>query len=444
VLPGCVKPACVVFQNGVIESVLAHGEAPPQAELNEYGEQYILPGLIDAHIHVNDPGRADWEGFETATRAAAAGGFTCIVDMPLNCIPATTTVEALEAKRLAANGGSMVDFLFWGGAVHGNAQHLKALAEAGVAGFKAFMVHPGIEEFSMVDEADLRQAMPVIAETGLPLLVHAEAPGPIEAVTSAPGAWNDYAAYLRSRPDESEAQAIQLLIRLCEEYKCHVHIVHLSSATGLESLRKARETGLPITVETCPHYLYWAAEGIGAGNTALKCAPPIRSQANQDQLWQALRARDIDLIATDHSPCPAAMKKMETGDFRQAWGGISSVSLAISVVWTKAQLHGFEIGDVVRWLCEQPARLAGVSKEKGTIAPGCDADFAVFDDKETWQVTPDDLHFKNKVSPYVNERLRGRVTATYLRGNLIYSRANLADGAAFSAAFNGHECRVRK
>jgi allantoinase len=444
VLPGGVKPACVVFKNGVIESVVAHGTLPEQAELYDHGEQYILPGLIDAHIHINDPGRSDWEGFETATRAAAAGGFTCIVDMPLNCIPATTTVEALDAKRVSAQGNAMVDFLFWGGAVHGNTEHLKPLAEAGVAGFKAFMVHPGIEEFSMVDEADLRQAMPVIAQTGLPLLVHAEAPGPIQAAPAAPDAWHDYAAYLVSRPDESERQAIQLLIRLCEEYRCKVHIVHLSSAAALASLRLARESGLPITVETCPHYLYWTAEAIAAGNTALKCAPPIRSKANQAELWRALRARDIDLIATDHSPCPASMKKRETGDFRQAWGGISSVSLALSVVWTQAQLHGFDMSDVARWLCDQPARLAGVSMEKGRIASGFDADFAVFDDEETWLVTADDLHFKNKVSPYVDERLKGRILATYLRGERIYERPAMTDAAAFSPTFNGRECRVRK
>ena len=434
-MPDGVQPASILVQDNSVQSVGPYGSAPAELPMRDFGDQYILPGLIDAHIHINEPGRTHWEGFETATKAAAAGGFTCLVDMPLNCIPSTTSVAALAEKRAAASGNAVVDYRLWGGTVHGNAPDLKPLAQAGVAGFKAFMVHPGTEEFSMVEEADLRLAMPVIAECGLPLLVHAESPGPIAAAPTAPGEWRAYQKYLASRPDESEVEAIRLLIRLCAEYKCHVHVVHLSSAKALGDLRTAREAGLPLTVETCPHYLYFAAECIADGNTALKCAPPIRSIANQAELWQALRARQIDLIATDHSPCPPELKKFDVGDFKQAWGGIASVSLALSAVWTKASENGFAMSDIARWMAEKPAELAGISSFKGKIAAGYDADFAVFDAAERWQPAPDSLHFRHKVSPYLGEPLQGRVTSTFLRGQCVYN-------GDFPPQRLGRECRV--
>ena len=434
-MPDGVQPASILVQDNSVQSVGPYGSAPAELPMRDFGDQYILPGLIDAHIHINEPGRTHWEGFETATKAAAAGGFTCLVDMPLNCIPSTTSVAALAEKRAAASGNAVVDYRLWGGTVHGNAPDLKPLAQAGVAGFKAFMVHPGTEEFSMVEEADLRLAMPVIAECGLPLLVHAESPGPIAAAPTAPGEWRAYQKYLASRPDESEVEAIRLLIRLCAEYKCHGHVVHLSSAKALGDLRTAREAGLPLTVETCPHYLYFAAECIADGNTALKCAPPIRSIANQAELWQALRARQIDLIATDHSPCPPELKKFDVGDFKQAWGGIASVSLALSAVWTKASENGFAMSDIARWMAEKPAELAGISSFKGKIAAGYDADFAVFDAAERWQPAPDSLHFRHKVSPYLGEPLQGRVTSTFLRGQCVYN-------GDFPPQRLGRECRV--
>ena len=294
-----------------------------------------MPGLVDPHIHINEPGRTDWEGFETATRAAAAGGYTCLIDMPLNCIPSTTDVAALAGKRQAAAGKALVDYRFWGGAVHGNAGHLQALAQNGVAGFKAFMVHPGTNEFSMVTEQDLRLAMPIVAETGLPLLVHAEAPGPIEeaARQCTDRDMRRYANYMNSRPESAEIEAISLIIKLCREYSCRVHVVHLAAASALTDLRAARDEGLPITVETCPHYLFFSAEAIEDGNTAFKCAPPIRRAENRELLWEALQKGDIDLIATDHSPCPPEMKRIEEGDFKGAWGGIASVSLALPAVY---------------------------------------------------------------------------------------------------------------
>ncbi len=431
-----MQPASILVQDEAVHSVGPYGSAPAEIEVRDFGDQYILPGLIDAHIHINEPGRTHWEGFETATKAAAAGGFTCLIDMPLNCIPSTTSLAALEEKRAAASGNALVDYRFWGGTVHGNGADLKPLAQAGVAGFKAFMVNPGTEEFSMVEEADLRIAMPIIAQCGLPLLVHAESPGPIAAAPVTPGEWRAYHKYLASRPDESEVEAIRLLIRLCAEYKCHVHIVHLSSAQALGEIRAAREAGLPLTVETCPHYLYFAAECVADGNTALKCAPPIRSKANQAELWQALRAREIDLVATDHSPCPPELKKFESGDFKQAWGGIASVSLALSVVWTKASANGFAMSDVARWMAEKPAELAGISSFKGKIAAGYDADFAIFDASQEWQPTPDSLHFRHKVSPYLGETFQGRVTSTFLRGQCVYN-------GDFPPQRLGRECRVR-
>ncbi len=434
-MPDGVEPACILVQDDAVHSVSPYGSAPAEMQVRDFGDQYILPGLIDAHIHINEPGRTHWEGFETATKAAAAGGFTCLIDMPLNCIPSTTSVAALEEKRSAASGNAVVDYRFWGGTVHGNSQDLKPLAQAGVAGFKAFMVHPGTEEFSMVEEADLRLAMPLIAECGLPLLVHAESPGPIAAAPVAQGEWRAYQKYLASRPDESEVEAIRLLIRLCAEYKCRVPVVHLSSAKALEEIRGARAEGLPLTVETCPHYLYFAAECIADGNTALKCAPPIRSKANQAELWQALRAGEIDLVATDHSPCPPELKKLDSGDFKQAWGGIASVSLALSAVWTKARENGFAMTDIARWMAEKPAELAGISSFKGKIAAGYDADFAIFDASEEWQPTPDSLHFRHKVSPYLGEPLQGRVTATFLRGECVYN-------GDFPTQRRGRECRV--
>ncbi len=330
-----MRPACVFFEEGRITQVGEHAAA---TAIEDFGDKYILPGLIDPHIHINEPGRTEWEGFETATRAAAAGGYTCLIDMPLNCIPSTTDLGALAHKRTMAAGKALVDYRFWGGAVQGNAGDLKALAAAGVAGFKSFMVHPGTDEFSMVTEEDLRVAMPIIAQSGLPLLVHAELPGPIEqAGRQLTGAdMRRYTNYLLSRPDSAEVEAIRLIIRLCREYGCRVHIVHLATGSALADLRAARAEGLPITVETCPHYLFFSSEEIPDGGTAFKCAPPIRGGENRELLWRALQAGEIDLIGTDHSPCPPELKRTETGDFKAAWGGIASVSLALSAVWTAA------------------------------------------------------------------------------------------------------------
>ncbi len=306
--------------------------------MKDFGKAAILPGLVDSHVHINEPGRTEWEGFRTATRAAAAGGYTLLVDMPLNCLPATTTVAALEAKRKAASGQCRVNWMAWGGVVSDNQKHLEGLAVAGVPGFKCFLIHPGIDGFTMVNEQELRAALPHVAGTGLPLLVHAELPGPVEAATQRlTGAdWSRYSTYLQSRPDEAEVSAIRLMISLCREVRFHLHIVHLATSQALEMLRAAKAEGLPVSVETCPHYLHFSSEKIADGRTLLKCAPPIRSHENREELWQGLQEGVIDLVATDHSPCPPEMKRLSERDFRTAWGGIASLSLALPVMWTEA------------------------------------------------------------------------------------------------------------
>ena len=422
-----VRPATVVFEDGIISAIGAYGATPGSLDV---GDSYVLPGLVDTHVHINEPGRTEWEGFRTATRAAAAGGYTCLVDMPLNSIPATTTAAALEEKRRSAQGKCLVDYAFWGGCVHGNSGQLAALAEAGVRGFKCFMAPSGVDEFEMVNEADLRLALPVIASIGLPLLVHAEFPSAL--FDSDDKTWTRYSDYLGSRPDRSEYQAIELLIQLCREYRCLIHIVHLASASALSLLAAARSQGLPVTVETCPHYLYFAAENIPNGATQFKCAPPIRSLKNGQLLWDAFDDGVIDLIATDHSPCPPALKHPETGNFAQAWGGIASLSLAFSAMHSTHP----EISELVRWMSERPARLAGLHSRKGSLAPGFDADFVVFNPDSEFTVTKDHLHFRHAVTPYLGERLRGVVEQTFVRGECVYRNGE------FVGTPGGRECKV--
>jgi len=422
VTPQGIRPGAVLVDAERIQGIVALSEVPPDASGEDFGDAALLPGLVDSHVHINEPGRADWEGFNTATRAAAAGGYTMLVDMPLNCVPATTNVTALEAKRRAAQGVCRVDWAAWGGVVQGNHEEIESLAKAGVVGFKCFLVHPGVEEFTMVGESDLRVALPHVERTGLPLLVHAELPGPVDAVTEGlRGAdWKQYATYLQSRPDEAEVAAIRFMLSLCREYGFRLHIVHLATGLALDMLRASRAEGVPVTVETCPHYLRLDAETIPDGATQCKCAPPIRSRANREQLWQGLKEGVIDLVVTDHSPCPPAMKRLSEGDFRSAWGGIASLSLALPVMWTEAQKRGFSLTEIARWMAERPARLAGCEAHKGRIAAGYDADLVVFDPEAEFTVTQDQLHQRHAVSPYLGEKLRGRVKRTYLRGGAVF------------------------
>jgi len=422
VTPEGVRAGAVLVDGERIREVVPAEQIPAGSAVHDFGDLAILPGLVDSHIHINDPGRADWEGFESATRAAAAGGYTLLVDMPLNCLPGTNTVSALEAKRAAARDRCWVDWTAWGGVVADNQEHIEALAAAGVAGFKCFLVHPGVDGFTMVTEEQLRMALPHLTRTGLPLLVHAELQGPIDEATAAlpEGEWHAYRTYMESRPDEAELAAIRLLLALGREYKFRLHIVHLATAAALPLLSSARAEGLPVSVETCPHYLHLAAEKIPDGATLFKCAPPIRSGENRERLWAGLREGIIDLVATDHSPCPPVMKRLEEGDFRKAWGGIASLSVALPVLFTEASARGYGLTEIARWMGEGPAKLAG-SRRKGRIAAGYDADFCVFDTEREFVVTEERLHFRHRVSPYLGERLRGVVKATYLRGETAYA-----------------------
>jgi allantoinase len=424
ITPAGIHPAAILVKGEQIHAVVSPDQVfAGDYEIHDFGDAVILPGLVDSHVHINDPGRAEWEGFETATRAAAAGGYTLVVDMPLNCLPATTTVAALEAKRSAARGICRVDWAAWGGVVHDNQNDIEALAASGVRGFKCFLVNPGIDGFTMVTEKQLRAALPRVARTGLPLLVHAELPGPIDLATEALATadWSYYSTYLRSRPDEAELAAIRLMLALCREYGFRLHIVHLSTSQALPELRAARGEGLPVTVETCPHYLHLSAETVANGATLSKCAPPIRSRENCERLWQGLRDGTIDLVVTDHSPCPPAMKRLAEGNFRTAWGGIASLSMALPLMWTEAGKRGFTLRDVARWMAAAPARLAGCDTRKGRIAAGCDADFVVFDPDREFIVTEERLHYRHRVSPYLGETLQGVVKATYLRGNPVFA-----------------------
>jgi allantoinase len=423
VTPDAVRPAALLVDRDRTLDVVAPDQIPPQAELHDFGNAAILPGLVDSHVHINDPGRADWEGFKTATRAAAAGGYTLVVDMPLNCLPATTNIAALEAKRAAAQGRCRVDWMAWGGVVADNPLDIEPLANAGVPGFKCFLVHPGIDGFTMVTEPQLRAALPHVARTGLPLLVHAELPAPIDSATAllTNADWSLYETYLQSRPEEAEISAIRRLLSLCREYEFRLHIVHLSACQALPELRAARSEGLPITVETCPHYLHFAAETIPKGATLFKCAPPVRSRENRERLWQGLRDGTIDLVATDHSPCPPEMKRLAEGDFRTAWGGIASLSVALPLMYTEASHRGSSLIDIARWMSESPSKLAGCHTRKGRLAPGYDADFVVFDPEGEFVVSEDRLHYRHPVSPYLAEKLRGVVKATYLRGRKVFS-----------------------
>jgi len=422
VLPEGFRPASIEVEDGRITAI---GPYDRPVEIDA-GEKFVFPGIVDTHVHINEPGRTEWEGFATATRAAAAGGITTLVDMPLNNLPATTTAENLRLKESAARGQCMVDYAFWGGVVADNAEHIAVLALAGVLGYKCFLVHPGIDGFSMVDRAQLERAMPLVAASGLPMLVHAELPGPIEAASRNLQGWNRYSTYLASRPDAAEVQAIRMMIELSRHYRCRVHIVHLSSVEALADLRAARAEGLPITVETCPHYLHFAAEDIADGATLFKCAPPIRTRANRERLWQALADGGIDLIATDHSPCPPEMKTRGDGSFLQAWGGIASLQVALPVVWTEARRRGFSIGQVARWMSEQPAKLAALDHRKGAIRIGNDADLVIFDPDAKQQIDGARLEHRHPITPYTGETLEGVVETTFVRGETVYDRGTFA------------------
>lgn len=431
VTPVGIRPAAILINGERIEGIVSKNLIPSKYLIEDVDNLVVMPGLVDTHVHINEPGRAEWEGFETATRSAAAGGITTLVDMPLNSSPVTTTVEAFQQKIEAARGKIHVDCGFYAGLIPGNADQLSPLIGAGVLGVKAFLIDSGIDEFRSVTHRDLRAAMPIIARNGVPLLVHAELARrePLLRLESPlrrgnPPARREYRAYLASRPRKWEQRAIALMIGLCDHYDCHVHIVHLSSADAIPALTRARSKGLPITVETCPHYLYFSAEEIAEGDTRFKCAPPIREEENRERLWQALQDGVIDSIVSDHSPCPPSMKLPDEGDFTKAWGGIASLQLGLPVVWSEAQKRGLTIDQIAEWMCQKPADIIGLHDRKGAIAPGLDADLVVWNPEEKFTVTQDMLYHRHKVTPYENREFHGTVEMTFLRGNRVYRRGS--------------------
>jgi len=415
VLPDGVRAASIHIENGRIVRI-----SDEQTGAYDFGSRVISPGIVDTHVHINEPGRTDWEGFDTGTRAAAAGGVTTIVDMPLNSIPATTTVEALDTKRASARGHVHVDVGFWGGVVPGNAHDLDALVDAGVRGFKCFLTPSGVDEFKHVGEEELRVAMPILARRGVPLLVHAENP---TLLADCGFGTTTYAPYLASRPPVAEATAVEMMVRLAREFGTHVHIVHVACAEAVEVIAGGRAAGVAITAETCPHYLTFAAEDIPDGATEFKCAPPIRGSTHRAALWAALRSGALDLVATDHSPAPPAMKPR--GDFARAWGGIASLECALAAMCTGNRVTA---SDLARWMSAAPARLAGLESRKGRIAPGWDADLVVWDPVRSVTVDPQRMQQRHKLTPYAGRSLSGAVTATFLRGERIWDDGALVAG----------------
>lgn len=429
VLPDGVGPASVHIASGKIARI-GEWDDVGNTELRDAGDAVVMPGIVDAHVHVNEPGRTEWEGYESATRAAAAGGVTTIVDMPLNSIPPTTTLAGFEEKLAAAKDKGSVDVAFWGGVVPGNTSELAPLVERGVRGFKCFLIHSGVDEFPHVTEDDLRIAMPEIARLDSVLLVHAEVPGPIDAVAeSLVGRdMRSYDTFLRSRPREAENEAIEMMIRLCRETGCRIHIVHLSSSDAVPMLRAAKDEGLPVTAETCPHYLTFAAEDITDGATHFKCCPPVRESENREKLWTAIADGTIDMVVSDHSPCTPALKLLERGDFMNAWGGISALQFGLPVMWTNLKSRGYDLTDLTRLMSEQTAKLAGLADRKGKLVVGHDADIVIWNPDERFTVIAELIQHRHKLTPYSGMELLGKIDATFVGGRKVFEDYSFTDG----------------
>ncbi|KAM4629713.1 allantoinase, mitochondrial isoform 1-T1 [Polymixia lowei] len=421
-----IHPAVIIIKEGKIHSILSDCDSSGEAvcEVLDVGDSVVMPGIVDCHVHVNEPGRTTWEGFWTATRAAAAGGVTTIVDMPLNSIPPTTTLENFHDKMREAAGKCFVDTAFWGGVIPGNQLELGPMIQAGVAGFKCFLIHSGVDEFPHVGDCDLHAAMKQLQGTGSVLLFHAERD--VHQTTEETGDPCEYSTFLQSRPDVMEIEAIRTVTELCLQYQVRCHIVHLSSAKPLKLIQEARQNGAPLTVETTHHYLSLSAENIPAGATQFKCCPPIRGHANQEQLWSALKAGEIDMVVSDHSPCTPDLKKLDSGDFTQAWGGISSLQFGLPLFWTSASKRGFTLPDVVRFLCQKTAQLCSLDNQKGSLLPGYDADLVIWDPEKEFEVKEATIQHKNKLTPYLGLTLQGEVCATIVRGRMVYRQGSFS------------------
>ncbi|MBM4390298.1 MAG: allantoinase AllB [Deltaproteobacteria bacterium] len=413
---GRLVPATVAVEGGHVRRV-----AQGAVEGEDLSPLVLMPALVDAHVHINEPGRTEWEGFATATRAAAAGGVATLVDMPLNSIPVTTTLDALHRKASAAAGQLAVDVAFWGGVVPGNAAQLAPMAAAGARGFKCFLCHSGIDDFPRSTETDLRPAMSILRAAGRPLLVHAELESELRQDEADPRA---YATYLHSRPKEWEDRAVAMIVNLVRDTGCRAHIVHLSSSTAIPILRAAKAEGLPITAETCPHYLCLRAEEVPDGDTTYKCAPPIREDGNRAALWAALAEGVIDFVVSDHSPCTPALKRLDTGNFLDAWGGIASLQLGLRAVWTEAAARGHDVATISRWMTAGPVALAGLP-DRGRIAPGFRADLVAWDPDGADVVDVARLFHRHPLTPYRDRRLRGRVASTWLGGERVFDGENI-------------------
>lgn len=431
--PEGLRPAALLVRDGKIVSVGERESVPPGAPVVDVDDGVLMPALVDTHVHVNEPGRTEWEGFETATRAAAAGGIATIVDMPLNSIPPATTPRGVAEKAALTEGRVHIDVGLWGGAIPQNTSHdrlgLKHLLQEGARGFKCFLVPSGVDEFPFVTRDDVEAALAQLAGTGVSLMVHAELPGPIDdeaarmSAEQPPPDPRSYRTYLRSRPPSAEEQAVALLYELAKRTRTPVHVVHLSAAGALDWLARAKDEGVPLTAETAPHYLHFSAEEIADGATWFKCAPPIREGMNRDRLFEGLRQGLIEMVVSDHSPCIPSLKRLDEGDFMAAWGGIAGLQFGLRAVWTEASARGFQLEDLARWMCSRPAQHAGLEGRKGSLRAGLDADFCVFDPDAVERVAGSSVLHRNKLTPYEGRELRGVVRATWLRGELVYDGA---------------------